>query len=95
MQSTLNYDCKSCSDSDKEVRGCSMKASVVIMAHGVKGYATRCPVIDTAEVHSYFQVFHYWEQGQYPNSGTWADQPNRLVESMEIIRGLTKNANTA
>ncbi len=72
-----------------------MKASVVIMAHGVKGYATRCPVIDTAEVHSYFQVFHYWEQGQYPNSGTWADQPNRLVESMEIIRGLTKNANTA
>ena len=62
-----------------------MKASTVVMAHGVKGHATRCPVIDAVEIGDYFQVFKYWKQGQYPNSGTWAEQPYKLVMMMESI----------
>jgi hypothetical protein len=66
------------------------------MAHGVKGYATRCPVIDVAEVGDYFHIYKYWQQNQYPNSGTWAEQPSRLVLTMECIDGHTQseNANT-
>ena len=63
------------------------------MAHGVKGYATRCPVIDAFEVSSYFRIYKYWEKEQYPNSGTWAEQPNRLVLIMEAINEYT-NPNT-
>jgi len=55
------------------------------MAHGVKGHATRCPVIDAMEIGDYFQVFKYWKQGQYPNLGTWAEQPYKLVMMMESI----------
>lgn len=95
MQSTLKYDCKNCSNKDKEIRGCSLKPTAIIMAKGVKGHATRCPVIDASEVNSYFQIYNYWQEGKYPNSGTWAEQPNRLVEAMEVIRGITTNEDTA
>jgi hypothetical protein len=85
MQGVLKYECVSCTDKDKAVRGCSLTASTVVMAQGVKGFATRCPVIDAAEISEYFRVFSYWNKGEYPNSGTWADQPNRLVLMMENI----------
>ena len=64
------------------------------MAHGIKGHATRCPVIDAFEVSDYFRIFGYWKQNQYPNSGTWAEQPNRLVMMMECIDEQSTNANT-
>jgi len=64
------------------------------MAHGVKGYATRCPVIDAFEVGDYFRIFKYWQKEQYPNTGTWAQQPNKLVLMMEAIDDNTTNANT-
>ena len=63
------------------------------MAHGIKGHATRCPVIDAQEIGDYFQVFRYWNKGHYPNSGTWADQPYKLVRMMECIDEQTANAN--
>jgi len=65
------------------------------MAHGVKGFATRCPVLDAQEVNEYFYVYKYWKQAQYPNSGTWAEQPYRLVLTMEAIDGHTANADIA
>ena len=64
------------------------------MAHGIKGHATRCPVIDATEVSDYFQIFRYWNKGHYPNSGTWADQPYKLVRMMECIDEQTANANS-
>jgi hypothetical protein len=64
------------------------------MAHGVKGYATRCPVIDAWEINDYFRIHKYWQQGHYPNAGTWAQQPNKLVLIIEAIDGYTTNANT-
>jgi len=90
----LKYDCSNCSDHDKEVRGCSLDASTIVMAHGIKGHATRCPVIDAQEIGDYFQVFKYWKKGQYPNNGTWAEQPYRLVRMMESIDEQTANANS-
>nr|HIL74922.1 hypothetical protein [Rhodospirillales bacterium] len=89
IQQSLQYSCASCSDHDKEVRGCSLKSGTIVMAHGVNGYATRCPVIDAAEMGSYFRIYNYWEHGHYPNAGTWADQPHRLVLIMEEISGFT------
>jgi hypothetical protein len=57
------------------------------MTHGIKGSVNRCPVIDAFEMRTYMDVFRYWQSGQYPNPGTWADQPNRLVKIMECIDG--------
>ncbi len=93
MQQTLQYNCATCSDHDKSVRGCSLKARTIVMAHGIKGFTTRCPVIDHMEVGCYFRVHDYWEKGMFPNSGTWADQPHRLVMIMEALSGF-KNGNT-
>ena len=76
------------------MRGCSLDASTIVMAHGIKGHATRCPVIDAQEIGGYFQVFKYWKKGQYPNNGTWAEQPYRLVRMMESIDEQTANANS-
>jgi hypothetical protein len=64
------------------------------MAHGIKGHASRCPVIDAQEVGDYFRIFKYWKAGQYPNTGTWAEQPNKLVLMMECIDDQTANGNT-
>jgi len=64
------------------------------MVAGIKGHATRCPVIDEQEIGDYFQVFKYWKQGQYPNSGTWAEQPYKLVMMMESIDEQSTNTNT-
>ena len=90
----MKYDCNNCSNHDKAVRGCSLDASTIVMAHGIKGHASRCPVIDAQEVGDYFRIYRYWKDGQYPNTGTWAEQPNRLVMMMECIDDQTTNGNT-
>ena len=64
------------------------------MAHGIKGHASRCPVTDAQEIGDYFRIFKYWKDGQYPNTGTWAEQPNKLVLMMECIDDQTANGNT-
>lgn len=71
-----------------------MDAKVVVMAHNVKGFASRCPVIDAWEMADYFRIFRFWEKGQYPNSGTWADQPNKLVMMMEVINEQSTSQDT-
>ena len=89
MQSHLQYDCSKCNDRDKEARGCDYHASTIVMVHGVKGHTTRCPVIDANEMGDYFRIYQYWQKGQFPNRGTWAEQPYRLVMIMEAINGFT------
>ncbi len=64
------------------------------MAHGIKGHTSRCPVIDAQEIGDYFRIYKYWKDGQYPNTGTWAEQPNKLVLMMECIDDQTANGNT-
>lgn len=69
------------------MRGCDGKSKAPIMAPGIKGSARRCPVVDFFEFGEYLSVYRYWQQGQFPNDGTWAEQPNRLVKIMEFIDG--------
>jgi hypothetical protein len=88
MQTKLQFSCESCTDQNKVVRGCFTKAKAPILANGIKGSVNRCPVIDFFEVNQYLKIYKYWQEGHYPNSGSWAEQPNKLVETMEYIHGV-------
>jgi len=58
------------------------------MAFGIKGSVNICPVIDYHDVGEYLAVHRFWKAGQYPNRGTWAEQPVKLVRIMEYIDGI-------
>lgn len=88
MQTRLQFSCANCTDQHKEVRGCFTKSRAPVMVHGIKGSVNRCPVIDFFEVNQYLKVYQYWRNGQYPNRGTWADQPYKLVKAMEYLDGI-------
>lgn len=92
MQTKLGFDCKTCRPEDKEIRGCFTKSRAPVMVHGVKGSRDRCPVIDYFEVKDYLSVYRYWKLNQYPNEGTWAQQPNKLVEAMEHLDGIVSES---
>lgn len=88
MQTKLQFKCQTCTATDKEVRGCFTKSRAPVMAHGIKGSTNICPVIDWHDVGEYLKVYTYWNKGHYPNAGTWADQPHKLVLAMEYIDGI-------
>jgi len=88
MQTKLMFECKSCTPQNKEARGCFTKSRAPVMAFGIKGSTDRCPVIDWHEMNEYLRVYPYWKEHQYPNRGTWAEQPNKLVEAMEAFDGI-------
>ena len=92
MQTKLHFNCNNCSAQDKEVRGCFTKSKAPVMAAGMKGSVNRCPVIDYFEASEYLRIYQYWKQGQYPNTGTWAQQPHKLVRIMETIDGIVSES---
>ena len=92
MQTKLQFKCQTCTARDKEIRGCFTKSYAPVMAHGIPGSTNRCPVIDWHEANSYLQVYRYWQHHQYPNDGTWAEQPNKLVLAMEYIDGIVSES---
>jgi hypothetical protein len=77
-------------DSQKKVRGCD----------GYKGVnkfrffenetieLLRCPV-KSVEVASrlYLEAYHFYKQGMLPNSGTWNEQPSKLIEVFMFLDG--------
>jgi hypothetical protein len=93
MQTKLKFNCSKCSAADKEVRGCFTKSKAPVMVHGIKGSVNRCPVIDYFEASQYLEVYRYWKDGKYPNRGTWAEQPHKLVRIMEALDGIVRESN--
>jgi hypothetical protein len=92
MQTKLGFRCDTCTARDKEVRGCFTPSRAPVMAHGIKGSTNRCPVIDWHEANGYLQVYKYWRSNLFPNEGTWADQPNKLVLAMEYLDGIVSES---
>jgi hypothetical protein len=88
MQTKLRFNCATCTAADKDVRGCFTKSKAPVMAHGIKGSVNRCPVIDFFDAQEYLNIYRYWKQGHFPNRGTWAEQPHKLVRVMETIDGI-------
>lgn len=88
MQTKLQFNCNTCTAHNKEVRGCFTKSKAPVMVSGIKGSVNRCPVIDYFEAKMYLSIYQYWKDGKYPNSGSWAEQPNKLVEIMEYIESV-------
>lgn len=43
------------------------------------------PMVDDDMV-ALFKMWPFWQRGQFPNPGTFMDQPNGFVEAMERIR---------
>ena len=87
LQVKLQFKCNTCTAQQKEVRGCFTKSRAPIMAHGIKGSVNMCPVIDYFDAGQYLAIHRYWRNGNYPNTGTWAEQPYKLVKIMEYIDG--------
>lgn len=93
MQTKLGFSCDSCTAKDKEIRGCFTPSRAPVMAYGIKGSTNRCPVIDWHEMSEYLNVYRYWVEHQYPNEGTWADQPHKLVKAMGYLDGVIRESN--
>lgn len=83
----MNLDCQSCTDSQKEVRGCIKKSSTPVFNLDGEDYF-RCPLkIVTKRSIEYVRFYNFYREGYLPGKGGILDQPGKFIDVMEAIDG--------
>jgi hypothetical protein len=71
----------------KEVRGCLKPTERPIRLPKTQITLNECPrkSVDY-EIKNALVAFHYFKGFQFPNAGTWQDQPNKYFDVMGLIQ---------
>lgn len=81
-------NCLECTTQLKKARGCSEEINGQFAGFEIN----RCPrtFVGLQEV-KLLQAYSFFKRGFFPNTGTWMQQPNKLIEACEIIERIIKD----
>lgn len=67
----------------KEIRGHDKD----VAPYHIEGITlVRCPLIVLGQKYDhYIKAYMFWQQGFFPNTGGWGEQPNALIEALMHI----------
>ena len=82
-----NLDCKKCTDSPKEIRGCKEDSTAGECWDFDYFKSARCPMnsLFDQKIGLYLKVYSNYKNGFLPNEGSWLDQPNKVSQIIDIV----------
>jgi len=80
------YDCRTCADELKPMRGCTQDALRPLLVFEDKTELLRCPVrCITSNLWQVARAYRYREAGLFPASGGWLEQSATLLDAFDLL----------
>ena len=80
------YDCRTCADELKPMRGCTQDALRPLLVFEDRTELLRCPVRSvTSDLWHVARAYRYKEAGLFPAPGGWLEQSATLLDAFDLL----------
>jgi len=80
----MGLDCQTCTDQQKEYRGCVTESNVGFYINGEE-YKI-CPIRSIPRhIFEYLRAYNWYQKGFLPNGNMWLDESEKFLQAMNAI----------